>query len=474
LPNVGNYITVTHNDNEDEKIICKYNRKWDALRCYGPIISNFDSIGKFTFNNDLGVCFIGDDRKYRPSTDEEIAWLDACVKNGGIVGGIVDIIELIDFKTCAGRIVKAKKDRPYSIPIKIGEYGTLDDEYGIKLSNYSGTFGFVEDTFYEDFEVMPKGFTLPEPKEEIEKEPEYKVVECKSQAEWDFVSKKLGYTWNEPRFDYCNDNCINIQRKSRSNLAFYKKENSLIYSFDEWCKKFNHTFDKFDGIEYVELDIDFCGYKEGDIAKVINTDGSVFEIFAPNRKSQSSFTPNVFASRTYLNPSTKEAYDKQHATVTLDTSGSMVGLYKETPKTVDFKVGDWVVFEVDKCFGDLSYCKTVAWDRDMVLQIEGFETRGGNPKFTAKQMQNRYPHHNWGSFDGVNSYDIGNTVSLFRHAYSWVIPSETTKDTTYELKPISTVKTYQLFIEKTQAKPVVADKPINLIKTRKLQINLVD
>lgn len=361
LPKVGNYITVTHNDDDDgEKIICKYTRRLDALRCYGPRLSNFDYVVRFTFNNDLGVCFIGDDRKYRPSTDEEIAWLDACVENDGVV-------ELIDFKTCAGRIVKAKRNRPYNIPIKIGEYGILDGGEKIKLSDSLSIFNFDfgKNTFYRDFEIMPEGFTLPEskekPKEELKMEPEYKVVECKSQAEWDFVTKKIGYSWREPRFDYCNYNCINFQQKSRGTLALYKRYDSLIYSFDEWCKEFNHTFDKsdgYEGVEYVELLCDLFGFMKGDIAKIVNRiDTEGFYIFVPNRTSTSNLKPNVYAYKTYINPSTKAAYDKQHATV---------------------------------------------------------------------------------------------------------------------MSKVSTVKTYQLFIEKTQAKPVVADKPINLIKTRKLQINLAD
>jgi hypothetical protein len=333
---------------------------------------------------------------------------------------------------------------------------------------------------------MPEDFTLPEPKEvpketpkvepkeELKKEPDYKVVECKSQAEWDFVTKKIGYIWNTPRFDDCNENCINFQRKSRGTLGFYKRQNSLIYSFDEWCKEFNHTFDEFEGVEYVELLTNSFGFKRGDIAKIFN-DSHNFEVFVPNRVSSSAYSPNVLYVRDNLKPSTKAAYDKQHATVTLDTSGGMIGLNKETPKSVDFKVGDWVTFEVDKCVGNLSYCKTEAWNRNMTLKIEGFN--GWNPSFSNEQIQKRYPHYNWAKVpDLVTS--AANNRSLFRHAYSWEIPSESTTDTTYELKStgaeISTVKTYQLFIEKTQAKPVVADKPINLIKTRKLQINLVD
>lgn len=64
--------------------------------------------------------------------------------------------------------------------------------------------------------------------------------------------------------------------------------------------------------EYVELLVDNYGYKNGDIAKVVEERSSSYVVFAPNRVSDSCFTPNVRYLTLYTKPSTKEAYDAQH------------------------------------------------------------------------------------------------------------------------------------------------------------------
>ena len=491
LPKVGDYITVEENDDNTKKVICKYSDKEDALRCKGPRLSNFDS-DKFIFNSTDGICFIGDDRTFRPSTDEEIAWLDACIIQGKVV-------ILIDFKTCAGTIVKALRNDPVSIPLKAGDYAILKGDNNISTIGDDTEWSINKKTFYSDFEVMPEGFTLPNNKNK------YTVVECKSQAEWDFVSKKLGYIWYEKEFDYNGNNCINIERKSRYSYGFYKECNSVIYTFEGWCDVFKHTFDKFEGVEYVELTSNSFGYKIGDIAKIIKRDDN-FEVFVPNRVSSSSYTPNVLYGKSSIKPSTKEAYHKQHG-VTLDSSAGKIGFdasgsmssSKETAKSDDFNIGDWVTFEVDKCVGNLDYCRTEAWDRDMTLLIEKFD--GLYPSFSQEQMQKRYPHYNWVSTDSTVT-TAANHRSLFRHAYPWEIPTEgpSTGSLSKEI-PISynpcveiklppieslssrvregmakfnTTTKYPVFIEKTPTTVAVVEKPITLIKTRKLQINLVD
>ena len=491
LPKVGDYITVEKKYDNTKKVICKYSDKDDALRFKGPRLSNFDS-DKFIFNSKDGVCFIGDDRTFRPSTYEEIAWLDACIIQDKVV-------TLIDFKTCAGTIVKALRNNPVSIPLKAGDYAILKGNNTLNTIGDDTEWSLNKKTFYSDFEVMPEGFTLPNNKSK------YTVVECKSQAEWDFVSKKLGYIWHEEEFDYNGNNCINIERKSRDSYGFYKTCNSVIYTFEGWCDVFKHTFDKFEGVKYVELTSNLSGYKTGDIAKIIKR-GDHFEVFVPNRVSSSSFKPNVLYIKDNLKPSTKEAYHKQHGVtlssssdmISFDVSGSMASS-KETAKSDDFKIGDWVTFEVDKCVGDLDYCKTTAWDRDMTLLIEKFD--GLNPSFSQEQMQKRYPHHNWVSTVSTVT-TAANHRSLFRHAYPWEIPTEgpstgglskeipITYNPCVEIKlpPIeslssrvregmakfNTTTKYPVFIEKTPTPVAVVEKPITLIKTRKLQINLVD
>ena len=64
--------------------------------------------------------------------------------------------------------------------------------------------------------------------------------------------------------------------------------------------------------EYVEVTINYFGYKKGDICKVIEKeeDGDII-VYNPNRISYSRYTPNVCYVIKNTKPSTKEAYDKQ-------------------------------------------------------------------------------------------------------------------------------------------------------------------
>lgn len=79
------------------------------------------------------------------------------------------------------------------------------------------------------------------------KQYQYEVVHCKTQQEWDFVCNTYNIL-KEIRFNIDTDsrgtaNCINYNGKSWASLVWYQSENSLIYSFEEWCNKFNYKPD---------------------------------------------------------------------------------------------------------------------------------------------------------------------------------------------------------------------------------------
>jgi len=65
----------------------------------------------------------------------------------------------------------------------------------------------------------------------------YKVVNTKTQEEWDIVTKTLDYKWTRVNNfkSYGTNTCINLTSRGYGNLKFYKNENSLIYTFEEWC-----------------------------------------------------------------------------------------------------------------------------------------------------------------------------------------------------------------------------------------------
>jgi len=64
----------------------------------------------------------------------------------------------------------------------------------------------------------------------------YKVVNTKTQEEWDIVTKFLNYKWIKTNNfkSYGENTCINLTIKGYGNLKFYTLENSLIYTFEEW------------------------------------------------------------------------------------------------------------------------------------------------------------------------------------------------------------------------------------------------
>ena len=396
IPKIGEYVTIISNTNRFIIIgKCESLHDWDIFT--GPHVHNFSNSDKFKFEKN-SFCFADIHRTWRASTQDEIDWLDACINQDRVV-------ERFDPKECAGRIVKARVDAPFSIGnLKTGGYGK-------SLGNDRMLVGDVEFGLpnnpkycYTLFELMPKDFRLDE----------------------------------TPKIDI-------------STLA---------------------------ETEYVVLDRDNYGFKRGDIAKVIKKDACGIYVFVPNRTSTSGYAPNVYYSEGGFNPSTKEAYDKQHTikilpnTSFIDISGSMLPVYPT--RNMEFKVGDWVVFEIARGIG-----KTEAWDRDMVLQIDGTSKMDSDDflTFSAKQLNKRYPHYTWSGGSNLSN--------AFRHAKFWEIPIEgngceptNTITTNYALcdgtETPKSVKQLPIFIHKAPATiPAPVNQPITLIKRKKLSISLL-
>lgn len=68
----------------------------------------------------------------------------------------------------------------------------------------------------------------------------YKVVNVRTQEEWDFVSECLNYKWKNANFNIEDNLCINLQELGYSDINYYTKQNSTIYSFKEWCDLTNN------------------------------------------------------------------------------------------------------------------------------------------------------------------------------------------------------------------------------------------
>jgi hypothetical protein len=80
---------------------------------------------------------------------------------------------------------------------------------------------------------------------EMEKTYEYEVVHCTTQEQWDFVKEKLGYTFLNQWKVSEQDSCIDIIYSGSGAINWFKERNSKVYSFQDWCVKFNHQFEDF-------------------------------------------------------------------------------------------------------------------------------------------------------------------------------------------------------------------------------------
>jgi hypothetical protein len=61
-----------------------------------------------------------------------------------------------------------------------------------------------------------------------------KAVECKTQEEWDFVTKFLKYKWLANNWNnFKNRSAINLIEKNYETVEYYKNHNYTVYTFDE-------------------------------------------------------------------------------------------------------------------------------------------------------------------------------------------------------------------------------------------------
>lgn len=148
------------------------------------------------------------------------------------------------------------------------------------------------------------------------KQPSYKyeVVHCETQEQWNFVTKKLNYEWQRGWniLKQTDGYCINVKQATHGSLTWYKDNNSLIYSFNEWCNKFGHSPDfmnkKQEIPEYLEvLQRFFC--EKDQIGKIYKTT----EAFPIHLKycQKLNWEEAYLKNQSCFKSSTKEAYEAQ-------------------------------------------------------------------------------------------------------------------------------------------------------------------
>ena len=98
--------------------------------------------------------------------------------------------------------------------------------------------------------------------------------------------------------------------------------------------------------------------------------------------------------------------DSTCATINNLRKAGVLDLWFEPVYEEEFKVGDWVTFEVDKCVGRLSYLKTANWDRNITVPIDSITY--DSFKFNGDTMNKYAPHVYWSG--------ASNSKEVFRKA----------------------------------------------------------
>jgi len=207
----------------------------------------------------------------RLATLEEKKWLNTCVEQNKFIS--LNLLDLFDDNGVLK--IGAKKDNmliekwsvgSYIVPlqdrlltrleplIKGKPYIIINDTYTTPYiqceQNYSMNFAISEST--EKTEGIKWFATLKEAKEFSEEllskdEPKQnsetttnklKAVHVKTQEEWDFVTKNLGYYWATGRWDrYKENSVISLVDKAFDCFDWYNKNNYEIMSYEDWCKE---------------------------------------------------------------------------------------------------------------------------------------------------------------------------------------------------------------------------------------------
>jgi hypothetical protein len=65
-----------------------------------------------------------------------------------------------------------------------------------------------------------------------------KAVNVTTQAQWDIVTKELGYEWISGYWgDEKADSCININEQFYADVDFFKFQDCTIFTFNECCHR---------------------------------------------------------------------------------------------------------------------------------------------------------------------------------------------------------------------------------------------
>ncbi len=206
--------------------------------------------------------------KFRIATPDEKQWLETCIKKNKFISKEEALSTKKEHNFIVGRWYKCTTmEEKYKLYIKV-DYSDGNKVFFHKKMYISN--GIYQSGVSIEIHLMenPELLTdlseiqqyLPDNHEDKIKTNEEAVVHCTSQKEWDFVISKIK---NPPKSDsfrepsYCI-RFINNEYRGYDGLKFYSNDYK-IYSFKEWCDKFNHKY-----IDDMETKSNSTMFKVGD------------------------------------------------------------------------------------------------------------------------------------------------------------------------------------------------------------------
>lgn len=231
------------------------------------------------------------------------------------------------------------------------------------------TFTLLEN-LNEIQEFLPESHLDKLVKQEPKQSYKYEVVHCQTKEEWNFVREKTtkinSQEWEQAIKQYSEGIALVFNGSSWGGLNYFKQNNSLIYSFNEWCNKFGHSPDfmnkKQEIPEYLEvLQGFFC--EKDPIGKIYKTT-EAFPIHLEHCQKL-NWEEAYLKNQSCFKSSTKEAYEAQfkvypltpeecfnNETIEIGDEVEVTEQYREN----DAKVGKkGIVVKIDNN-SDIKYC----------------------------------------------------------------------------------------------------------------------
>lgn len=193
-----------------------------------------------------GVCTAPDlNIKFSNASLEEKQWLERCIKENKWVPMKQKLIQGEIYK-CKGEVGSIFiYDGGSSSSYYIGQHLTEFKKGGGNFNTDPDCCDLANTEERTWLQACIKADRFITKEEVLKKEYEYHVVWCKTQEEWDFVKQNVpGCTLSSKVFKEYEKIGITFKKKEGEigtycNIEWFEKNNSKIYSFDEWKKEMN-------------------------------------------------------------------------------------------------------------------------------------------------------------------------------------------------------------------------------------------